>query len=164
MFLQNTPSKVQIIKADRVLQAKVGTGSINSDVIRRAQQVMDNNEVDFAPMAKEYLEKLANAIQEARDGQNMEYCIKAMRDSVMQLKANASVFHYGLIGNLANIMLSFLESIKELDNDAIDIVSAHHRTLSAIVIKKMAGNGGSYGLQMEEELKSACNRYFSQKP
>ncbi|MCB1531787.1 MAG: hypothetical protein KDJ35_02845, partial [Alphaproteobacteria bacterium] len=63
----------------------------------------------------------------------------------------------------ANVMLSFLEAVKELDEDVVRIVEAHHKTLSAIVIKKMQGDGGQAGKLMEDELRAACKRYFSKK-
>lgn len=155
------PAQVQVIKADRVLQAKVGTGTISEEIISRAQGVMDNNDVDFAPMAKGFLSELGESVEKARGGENMDECVKVMTESVMQLKGNAKTFRYDLIGNLANVMLDFLENVEQLDNDAIEIVGAHHKTLSAIVIKKMTGDGGAYGTQMEEELRSACERYFA---
>jgi hypothetical protein len=81
----------------------------------------------------------------------------------MELKANATIFHYSLIGNLASIMLSFLESITKLDEDAISIVQAHHSTLQAIVQNKMKGDGGKNGKTFEKELKQVCARYYSKK-
>ena len=78
-------------------------------------------------------------------------------------KANAAIFHYTLIGSMANVMLSFLEAIKEFDKDAIEMVAAHHTTLKAIVLKKMSGDGGAVGEQMVQELKDACARYYAKK-
>ena len=86
-----------------------------------------------------------------------------MAESVMQLKANAAVFRYTLIGNLANIMLGFLESVRTIDGDVIEIVAAHERTLSVIVIKKIEGDGGTNGKLLEEELQNACKRYLNKK-
>ena len=109
----------------------------------------------------EYLNQLETAIEDAKNSdQSMKETLQSLTGPVMQLKANASTFKYDLIGNLANIMLSFLEAIQEMDDDAISIVAAHHQTLKAIVLKKMTGDGGPVGKQMEDELKGACKRYF----
>jgi len=161
--MTNSPDKqAKVIKANRALQAKVGSGPLNTDVVERCQAVMDNNNVDFSPLAMEYLDKLQAAIQTAKSPDvDMPTAVANMTAPVMQLKANAATFKYNLIGNLANVMLSFLEGIKKLDKDAIAIVEAHHRTLTAIVMKKTKGDGGAFGQQMEEELKNACKRYFS---
>lgn len=153
--------KPKRIKADTTLQEKIGTGPLDKEVVEKCQEVMDNNDVDFAPLAMEYLGKLQEAIAVVKGGEvEMKDAVEGMTAPVMQLKANASLFGYSLIGNLANVMLSFLEGVKELDDDVVAIVDAHHKTLSAIVIKKMKGDGGDFGRQMEEELKGACKRYF----
>ncbi len=158
------PQNVKVIKANKSLQAKVGTGPLDERSVERCQSVMDNNTVDFAPLAGEFLDKLAEAIQKAKAGEiNKDQAVESMTAAVMQLKANASTFRYNLIGNLANVMLSFMEGLKEMDGDAVAIVSAHHKTLSAIVAKKMQGDGGAYGKQLEDELKGACQRYFSKR-
>ncbi|MFK7839575.1 MAG: hypothetical protein AB8B83_04530 [Bdellovibrionales bacterium] len=161
---QATESKPKVIKANKSLQAKVGTGPLDQEAVEKCQMVIDNNDVDFTPLAMEYLDKLKNAIITAKDPSTpTQKAVANMTAPVMELKANASTFKYTLIGTLANVMLSFLEGIEKMDQDAIAIVEAHHKTLTAIVLKKMTGNGGTFGQQMEEELKGACKRYFSRK-
>lgn len=161
----NTKNRnVKIHKADLALQEKIGTGQLDERTIARCQKVIDNNNVDFAPLAFEFLANLEVAIKTAnKDSVAMENAVQNMTTPVMQLKANASTFRYLLIGNLANVMLSFLETIKQLDKDSISIVAAHHKTLKAIVQNKMAGHGGTIGKKMENELRSACKRYFSKR-
>ena len=154
----------RVHKADKTLQTRVGTGPLDERLVERSQKVMDSNTVDFAPLANEFLDKLDQAIQQTRSGDlSKAEAMQSMTTQVMQLKANAATFKYILVGNLANIMLSFLESVKNLDEDALTIVSAHQQTLKAIVAKKMAGDGGAVGQQMEEELKAACKRYFAKR-
>ncbi len=165
IIMQNKePNKPKIVKADTSLQQKIGTGKIDGRVIEECQTVIDNNDVDFAPLAQEYLDKLTVAIDKAKasDSGKAE-AVHDLTAPVMQLKANATTFKYNLIGNLANVMLSFLEGIKELDRDAIAIIEAHQKTLTVIINKKMDGYGGAVGAQMEEELKKACDRYFAKK-
>lgn len=157
-----SPKKVKIIKADTRLQAKVGIGSVDVKMVEKCQKVIDGNVVDFAPLANEFLDKLKTAIADTKSGKlPKDKAVEAMSTPVMQLKANAATFRYELISNLANVMLSFLESITALDDDVLAIVEAHYKTLSAIVLKKMSGTGGSSGKLLEDELKGACKRYFS---
>jgi hypothetical protein len=165
MTIEMTEKKQpRVIKANYVLQAKVGSGPLDPKVVEKCQSVIDNNDVDFAPLAKEFLDKLAEAIASARSGNcDTQSVINNMSSPVMELKANAALFKYDLIGKLANVMLSFLESVKMIDKTVIEIVDAHHKTLSVIVLKKMKGDGGSYGVQLEQELKDACIRYLQKK-
>lgn len=156
--------KANIIKADYGLQNKIGTGPLDPETVKKCQSVIDNNNVDFSPIALEILEGLEKAIASAKSpGTPTRDGIQGMAQTVMQLKANAATFRYTLIGNLANVMLSFLESVKTLDADVIQICEAHHKTLKAIIVKRLQGDGGIYGKQLEEELKSACKRYLSKK-
>lgn len=151
----------KIIKANKSLQAKVGTGPLDERTVERCQAVMDNNDVDFTPLGMQFLNELKEATQKAKSGEvDLKQSVQDMTEPVMQLKANAKTFRYTLVGNLANVMLSFLEAIQEMDDGMIEIVDAHHKTLTAIIMKKMQGDGGEYGKQLEDELKSACKRYF----
>jgi len=157
-------ANVEIIKANKILQVKAGTGPLDERVVERCQRVMDENQVDFAPMAMEYLDELDGAIAKASKAEGTrEEKVAGMTAPVMQPKANAATFKDDLIGILANVMLSFLEGVKELDDDVIVIVSAHHQTLSASVSNKRMGDAGVHGQQMEKELKGACQRYFSKR-
>lgn len=157
-------SQVKIIKASTMLQQKAGTGDVDVKKIEKAEHAIQNNNEDFLPISAEFLDRLELGVSRARqDGVSMADKIAGMTKPVMELKANARMFKYDLITSLANIMLGFLENIKELDNDAIDIVAAHHTTLKAIIIKKMKGDGGANGSLLKAELEDACQRYFRKR-
>lgn len=161
---ENVPKAVKIIKPSFLLRAKIGVGSLPQKLIERCVRIFEFNTVDFTPMALEQLDKLEAVIDKAKARKlGRDEAAAQMTDIVMQLKGNASMFNYNLIGRLAAIMLGFLESIKEIDDNAVEIVSAHHKTLKVIILKKMRGDGGSIGRKLEEELSSACARYFKSK-
>lgn len=157
--------KANVIKADSSLQQKAGVGKIETGKVEKSEEYLDNNEVDFSPIANKSLDRLGEAVADAAQNpdSDMKRRIEAMNAPVMELKANAKTFKYTLVGNLANVMMSFLESIEHLDKDAIQIVEAHHKTLKAIVANKMVGDGGQHGEAMLTELKEACRRYFSKR-
>ena len=156
--------QIKIIKATQDLQIKAGSGEIEASRIKRAEETIEMNTHDFVPTAEEFLKRLESGIRTARTGVGTEAdLIAGMTRPVMELKANARMFKYDLVTSLANIMLGFLENVKELDKDAIQIVDAHHKTLSAIVLKKMSGNGGANGALLQTELEDAVERYFSKR-
>ncbi|MCB1680389.1 MAG: hypothetical protein H6858_05655 [Rhodospirillales bacterium] len=156
----NLSRKVRIIRANYLLRSKIGTGNISPETIQECQKVIEENEIDFSPLAREFLDDLAETIRKTRSREISESeAVARMAECVMQLKANAAIFHYKLVGNLAQVMLGFLESLNHIDANAVEIVEAHHKTLSAIVEKQMRGDGGKYGRQLEEELTHACERY-----
>ena len=144
--------------------AKSRCRPLDEATVKKAQEIINENKVDFTPLGLEFLAKLDRALKCAMDDNiSMTERKQRMTAPVMELKANAAIFHYPLVGNLANIMLSFLEAIEILDKDAIEIVAAHHTTLNAIIVKKMSGDGGKHGAILIRELKDACARYYAKK-
>ena len=49
-----TSTKARIIKANHLLQNKVGTGPVDPKKVQNHKD-LDNNKVDFIPLTKEYL-------------------------------------------------------------------------------------------------------------
>lgn len=157
-------SQVKIIKASTMLQQKAGTGDVDVKKVEKAEHSIQSNNEDFLPIASEFLDRLELGVARARqETAPMAERIDGMTKPVMELKANARMFKYDLVTSLANIMLGFLENIKDLDRDAIEIVAAHHTTLKAIIIKKMKGDGGANGSLLKAELEDACQRYFRKR-
>lgn len=158
------PKKAKVIKASLELQQRVGSGPLDEKKVAECERIIQENNIDFGPMAAEFLGKLQQAIQYAKSpGADLVQAKQKMTQPVMELKANAAIFKYDLIGTLANVMLSFLEAVKAIDKTVVDIVEAHHKTLTIIVMKKMSGDGGQHGKLFEQELKDACKRYFTKK-
>lgn len=153
--------RVKVIKADCLLKDKVGSGNIDEKTIQKCNHIVANNGFDFAPHAKSVLDRLYTTIEKAKAQHiSIDEANEQMTECIMQLKANAPMFGYDLVGQLAGIMLNFLESLKTLDKEAIDIVSAHHKTLSIIINKNMKGDGGEIGKKFQQELQKACARYY----
>lgn len=154
--------RARIIKASPMLQAKVGSGTIAEEMVEKMQQTMDETRIDFAPMAQKFLDQLEGALKKARGGSGDDALqIARMVEPVMQIKGNAGMFGYELVGNLASTVLNFLESIKAVDKGVLEIVEAHHKTLSLIIKSKMSGSGGAHGAQLQSELQDACKRYYT---
>ncbi len=158
--------KIKTYKASNDLRKRIGPGPLDKKAVERAQKEIEENKIDFSPMGLDFLSRLDKAlkvINPETDQNKSEEQIKTLIAPVMELKANATIFHYALVGNLANIMLSFLESIDTLDEDALSIVSGHHDSLKLILSSKMTGDGGKDGPVMVTELKDACARYYKKK-
>jgi hypothetical protein len=77
----------------------------------------------------------------------------------MEMKSSAAMFKYGLASEIASVVLDFLESVDELNDDGFNIVDVHYQTLEAIIRLKLTGYGGKQGKVMADELYAACRRY-----
>lgn len=151
---------VTITKASYDLQRRVGSGPLDPAVITRCQNIINSQNVDFVPVAHEYLAQLEQVVRSYRQKGHSKKLLDHLSRPVMELKANGRMFHYDLITHLANIMLGFLEMVIVVDDDVIDVVIGHTRSLEAILDRKMTGDGGPYGVMLASELKEACHRYF----
>lgn len=157
--------KVKIHKASKALQLKAGTGGFTPDKITKANKVIEDNTADFSEISNDFLVKLLDGIRKAKAGAGkQEELLANLIKPVMSLKAHGKMFKFELVSSLADIVLGFLEHVKELDADVIDIVEAHHKTLSLIIKKGVTGDGGGSGPLLVAELSDACQRYHSKNP
>lgn len=157
--------KAKIIKVENRIQKKAGFGEIPEVSISRSENIILSNSVDFKEIATPILFNLRETIQLSRENpERIDILRQELIKPIMELKANGAMFKYELIGTLAGIMLSFLEHINQLNNDALEIIEAHEKTLTLIVMKGIKGDGGLLGKQVTEELESACGRYYRKNP
>lgn len=159
--IEQMPGGVRIITPRHTLREKLGYGGIDPAVLTRAQEFIEDTTVDFEPFAKTFLERLKDQIQTLRAKPVRNQAdIHALTRPVMELKANGGMFKYPLITEIADILLNFLESLSVLNDDALDVVDIHYKTLTAIVSGKLTGDGGREGRKLAGELDGACQRYM----
>ena len=164
----NQPPKrrAAFIKPPNHLKEKVGTGGLSEDILNKAQALLENNTVDFLPLAEIYLNNLMTGIENAKNYQpneDLELCISTMLYPAMQLKANGGMFHYPLVTHIADKLIQFLEVLETLDIAAVEIILAFHTTIRAVVLGRIKGDGGQHGKELIGALNEACMRYFEKK-
>jgi DNA-directed RNA polymerase subunit F len=153
--------KTKIIKPPNLLKIKVGSGGINKSKISEANEYIEKNTLDFKPYAEEYIQKMKKSLKHIKKtGETDKEAINSLIKPIMELKGNGAMFNYPLVSDISDIILNFLENLDTLNQDAIDIVDVHEKTLHIIVKKKLSGSGGSYGTELVKELMKACNRYY----
>lgn len=159
-------NRKRVIKANRLLQSKVGTGQINEKQIAQCQKLIDDVDIGFEEIAHSLLDDLKKAVANARrnhateDNQDL---IDRMTAPIMQIKGQAGMFHYELLGDLSGVTLNFLESVDDIDKHVIEIMEAQCKTVDAILKSRLKGSGGKQGETLRQELYDACERYFTKK-
>ena len=162
-FNQKQRRSAEFIKPPNMLKTKVGGGGLSEDILSRAEELLQNNTVDFQPLAEMYLTTLMKGIDLAKEADptdDQEYVISRMLYPAMQLKANGGMFHYPLVSRIAGKLIEFLEVVPHADIEAIEIVMAFHTTIRAVVMGRIMGEGGKHGAELMRALNEACMRYF----
>ena len=126
--------------------------------------MIDDKEAGFTALATKYLDRLEEALKQAQSGTiKKQLSIPAITEPVMRLKAHAATYRYSAIRQLTNVMLSFMDAIADLDEEALEIAEAHHTSLRAIVAKTTIAEAEHESKKLEKELKNACARYFNKR-
>lgn len=138
-FSQKPRRNAEFIKPPNMLKTKVGSGGLSDDILNKAENLLENNTVDFQPLAEMYLAGLMKGIDLAKESDpndDQEYVISRMLYPGMQLKANGGMFHYPLVTRIADKLIQFLEVIERVDIEVVEIVMAFHTTIRAVVDRK----------------------------
>ena len=157
----NEQEDVKRIKASLELQKKVGTGSIDEKKVEKAQDVIKNNKVDFAPIAKPHLDELSQAIKNSmavKGAGDHKDVLESYMTPIMNIKANAATFNYSLISGLAGTVLTFLEDVGRYDRKVAQIVDLLYKTILLILARKISGDGGPDGKALLGAFHEVCQK------
>lgn len=165
-YKQKPKRNVEFIVPPNTLKQKVGSGGLSDEILEKAQKLLENNTVDFQPLAEMYLGSLMKGIEAAQArtaSQDNEFLITSMLYPAMQLKANGGMFKYPLVTTMSDKLIQFLEVLDTPDEEAVELVIAFHTTIRAVVLGKIVGDGGAHGRELVKALDDACTRYFEKK-
>jgi hypothetical protein len=153
--------RAELISPPNRLKEKVGSGGIDETVILKAQALLEDNTVDFRPIATLLVDILEDALRDTKAGiLKGEAAIESMIYPAMQLKAQGSMFHYPLITEISDILVDFLETVPRADDDVMDVVSGHRMAIKVVIASDIRGDGGIQGKELKEALHDACSRYY----
>lgn len=160
--------RARIIKPLHLLQQKVGNGKIDPQKILRSQAVIERFEIDFAPLANQYLEDLQKAAATAREAtvsktSDPEPISRSLTDPLVHLKGNAGMFDYPLLCDVSSSLLTFIEGEGNINPDSLDVIDGYIRVLGIIVTTNLRGDGGEKGQRLKSELEEATRRYHRRK-
>src|ERR1700744_5820361 len=62
----------RIITPLNILKQKIGSGGLDAATLAKAEQVLENNTIDFKPIAKDLLNELDASVENARKSQTKD--------------------------------------------------------------------------------------------
>ncbi|MDH5722489.1 MAG: response regulator [Alphaproteobacteria bacterium] len=158
---ENSDKLINRIPADTTLQEKTGIGKVSETAVSNSQKVLDDNQINFKPIVSGFIKQLEDALKIARSGNLTDKTVKMeLTTPIMQIKANAKIFHYALVGDLANIALTFIEGLATMDENALVIVQAYTITLKKILSFDIKESDSREGEAFKNELQKACDRHM----
>ena len=129
----------------------VGTnceGTVHPRIMRAKEEFVGNKE----------LNEILAGIKAGNVPQN-EYFDRLMYP-LMQLKSQGSLFRYPSVTQISQILIDLLENIKEIDQNALDIVAAYAKSLQAMLTLQIKEVENKVSQELCKALSDACNRYF----
>lgn len=149
----------KVIKKKNLLKEKVGEGGFSEESIKRAQQAIEENDVDFTPIAEKYLSAIKGALKANEDRQNHKELYGQLLDSLTQLRAQGALFHFSSITALTDIVVDLLDSLHQVDATIIEIVTAYEKSARVVLIKNIRDQNDVTCASICGELKKVCENY-----
>lgn len=159
--------KPRFIKPPNRLKAKVGLGGIDERLLDKAQSYIKTVEINFKPTAQQLLnDTIQNFthIASAKTQNDKNDAQNNLANSIMQIKANGGMFGYQLMGEIAANALHFIENCANINQDALNVIDVHIKSMQLILANNLKGDGGQEGYGLVKELEKACTRYYKKYP
>ena len=155
-------SKAKIVKPRNILKEKVGDGGLPQTIIELADEKKNEIKLDVMAFVTEETRKLHDAVMKARETNNFntdKNIVKSLIFPVVQMKANGGVMGYEVITDVSTQFLGFIDGLKSLDADILDICESYAVTLQIFVKKEIKTSNNPDAQRLIEELSDACDRY-----
>lgn len=154
--------KTKIVRPKNKLKEKVGDGGFDEKNLEKAQKAIEENEIDFAPIAMDLLAKLQADVQKTLKSENMtEY--HAIQDTLMQLRAQGSMFRFPSITAVTDIIVDLLDKHKKVDKTIIEIIIAYQSAAQVIIKTSVKSEKDPVCRALSKELVIVCQKYAERK-
>lgn len=166
-----TKKKVRFIKPRNILKEKAGRGGIAPELIKKAQDWVNDADFDYETLGAELIKEFADAIktlkteydeQKSQSGKatQIKTFLSGVTAAIMQIKASGGMFQYPLLSKAANISLVFVEDLTAMTDDVFDVLNAHHRVLELMMTQNLRKADTPQAETLLNELQKVSQRYY----
>ena len=150
----------KLVEPKNILKEKAGDGGFNTEDIKKAQKAIEENDVDFKPIAQKLLQGVGTTIQDIRSkGAYNQACLGQVLDPLMQLRAQGALFKYPSITMISDVVVNFLDTENTIDNDVVEIIVAYQKAAEALLGLGVKDEADKVCKTLASELTQACVRY-----
>ncbi len=151
----------EFITPPNTLKEKVGDGGVAGAILDKAQSVMKSFVKDYPPVAKLDLKKLLDAMQNyMKEEVTLDKALHDIKAAAIDLKSNGAMFNYPVVSQMGHSLLTFVDNIRYIDEDVVQIIMAHHQSIKAVVDNKQSGDVDKGGETLIKALTGAVSRYY----
>ncbi len=151
--------KASIIKANRLLQSLVGSGSIDPAKIEAAEDHATKIDPQYEQWANERFDELVDLVEKSKTEITPERSERII-EIVMDLKANGSFFENDNLTNLCDGLLEFLDDLEQFDSDIIGIISTSLESIEYFIDNFFFPLPEEEGLKAMMQLKDQLIAYY----
>ena len=153
----------RIVRPKNTLKEKVGTGGFKKENLEKAQKAIEENVIDFIPIANRYLAELSAVLSKEKDAVSSEGLYSAILDPLMQLRAQGAMFGYPSITFLTDIIVNLLDSLKNVDSTVVEIVQAYEKSAKMMLSTQIKDQDHKLCQAFAQEIKAVCKKYTERK-
>lgn len=136
-------------------KAKSGNGPVKTepDVLRQAEQAVDDLQGDYPAWTQKDIDGLREAINCARrDPKTLPQAISDIFKCALDLKGQGGGFGYDLITSTGDFLTKFMVERATVSSRDFEIICAHVDTMQAVIRQDIKGDGGKIGNQIVDGL------------
>lgn len=136
-------------------KARTGDGPVKIDpnILRRAEQAVEELQDDYAAWAQKDVDGLREAVLSAQhDPKALDAAISEIYKRALDLKGQGGGFGYDLITSIGDLLTKFMEARDKINNRDFAIICAHIDAIQAVVREDIKGDGGKIGVQIVDGL------------
>lgn len=148
----------KLIMPKNTLKKKVGDGGFKQSDLLKAQRSIEDNDVDFKPIADKYLALIRQALVEYNNDKSIDLH-SLLLDQLMQLRAQGSLFRYSSISAISDTVVDLLDTIKKVDATIIEIVEAYEKSTKVLLLKGVRNSEDMICKAFVTELSNVCKKY-----
>lgn len=151
-----------VLLPPNALKRKTGSGRIDARAVKLGQLAIEENAIDISQLVEDMLKLIDKGVKSARNGSiRGEAAVNELIYPVAQLKAHGDLFHYPAVTKASHIILDFLETVPDVDNDVLDVLTGF--CLSIQTISRDQTSTSKESKDICAGLLDACNRYHKKK-
>ena len=136
-------------------KAKSGSGPVKIDpnILRQAEQAVDELQDDYPSWAQKDIDGLRAAIASAQsDPGTLTQSISDIYKCALDLKGQGGGFGYDLITSIGDLLTKFMEERETVSKRDFEIICAHVDAMQAVIRQDIKGDGGKIGNQIVDGL------------